>query len=143
MTMLSVSFSPNGRSMDIISGTAADTMPPFYYFLLHFWGFISQQIWFLRSLNVLLSITTIYMVYILVTSFGGKKAGLLAAFFTAISPFQVYHAQEIRMYVILELAIDHAHIFFLTTIFQNRTNSQKGISGSWNDPFWCGRFVFT
>lgn len=104
--------------LEIISGTAADTMPPVYYFLLHFWGFISQQIWFLRSLNVILSIITIYMVYVLMTSLGGKKAGLLAAFFTAISPFQIYHAQEIRMYVILELALITHIYFFVRLIFK-------------------------
>ena len=97
-------------------------MPPVYYFLLHYWGLISQQIWFLRSLNVLLSIGTIYMVYILVRSIGGKKAGLLAAFFTAISPFQVYHAQEIRMYMILELALITHTYYFVRLFFKSVSN---------------------
>lgn len=63
-----------------------------------------------------LSIGTIYMVFILVRSIGGKKAGLLAAYFTAISPFQIYHAQEIRMYVILELALI-THIYYFVRLF--------------------------
>lgn len=33
----------SARSLpEILSGTAADTMPPLYYFLLHFWLGISQ-----------------------------------------------------------------------------------------------------
>ncbi|MEN6482834.1 MAG: hypothetical protein ABFD29_11775, partial [Anaerolineaceae bacterium] len=39
---------------NIISGTAADTMPPFYYFLLHFWSLISTSIWFLRLLSLII-----------------------------------------------------------------------------------------
>ncbi len=64
----------------------------------------------------ILSTVTIYMIYIFVKMIGGKKAGLLAAFFTAISPFQIYHAQEIRMYVILELALI-THIYFFVRLF--------------------------
>ncbi len=87
----------------IISGTAADTMPPLYYFILHFWMMISQSIWFIRMLNVLLSILVICLVYRLGTEIGDRRIGLVAALLTAISPFQIYHAQEIRMYILLEL----------------------------------------
>lgn len=107
----------SNRSLgEIISGTAADTMPPVYYFLLHFWGMISQQIWFLRILNIGLSLIIVVVIFQLVTLIAGKTAGSLAAILTAISPFQIYHAQEIRMYTILELAL-MLHMYFFLRYF--------------------------
>ena len=42
---------------EIIKGTAADTMPPLYYFLLHIWMQISNELWFLRLLNVMINLS--------------------------------------------------------------------------------------
>jgi mannosyltransferase len=50
----------SARSLgDIVAGTAADTMPPLYYFLLHFWMLVSKQLWWLRLLSVFLNMGTI------------------------------------------------------------------------------------
>ena len=43
----------------IIQGTAADTMPPLYYFLLHFWMALSQSLWWLRLLSVLINLASV------------------------------------------------------------------------------------
>jgi mannosyltransferase len=111
---------------DIIRGTAADTMPPVYYFLLHIWGMISQQIWFLRSLNILLSTGSIYLIYILVKKLTNPKAAIIAGFLTAISPFQIFHAQELRMYVVLQNAILINIILFIDIFIHNiKSSSQK------------------
>lgn len=97
-------FLSNRNLAEIISGTAADTMPPLFYFLLHAWQKLGAvQLWQLRLLNVGLSLLVVFGVYLVVQKLVTEKAALWAAFFTAISPFQIYHAQEIRMYVILEL----------------------------------------
>jgi mannosyltransferase len=96
----------SGRSLgEIVHGTAADTMPPLYYFLLHFWMKLGSSIWWIRSLNLLLDLVVIYILYRLTKEMAGEAAGLLAAFFAAISPFQIYHSQEIRMYILLELSL--------------------------------------
>ncbi len=87
----------------ILTGTAADTMPPLYYFLLHFWMKISTQLAWIRNLNLVISLLTFAYVYALVKRLSGKTAGLLAVFFCAISPFLIYHSQEIRMYMLLAL----------------------------------------
>jgi mannosyltransferase len=108
---------------DIILGTAADTMPPVYYFLLHIWGMISQQIWFLRSLNILLSTGSIYLVYILVKKLSNQKAAIIAGFLTAISPFQIFHSQELRMYVVLQNAILINIILFVDIFIRNSKSS--------------------
>jgi hypothetical protein len=106
----------NREIPQIISGTAADTMPPVYYFLLHFWGLVSQQIWFLRILNVILSTVVIYLIIKIVSRIANSKAALVAGMLTAISPFQIYHAQELRMYVILEFAL-LIHILAFVDLF--------------------------
>jgi hypothetical protein len=112
--------------VDIIPGTAADTMPPVYYFLLHIWGLLSQQIWFLRSLNILLSTGSIYLIYILVKKLSNPKAAIIAGFLTAISPFQILHAQELRMYVILQNALlIHIILFIDIFIINIKTSSTK------------------
>ncbi len=97
---------------EIIMGTAADTMPPLSYFLLHFWMYLGNSIWFIRLLNILLSLGVIWMTYQWVSEMGGKPAGLFTAFWLAVSPFQIFHAQEIRMYILLELGIIGSYWFF-------------------------------
>ncbi|MCK4963166.1 MAG: glycosyltransferase family 39 protein, partial [Anaerolineales bacterium] len=97
---------------EVISGTAADTMPPLYYFLMHGWMFLNRQIWFLRTLNVIISLGIVTLVYVATSSWLGQSAGLWAALFTAVSPLQIYHAQELRMYALLTLALlGYIHFF--------------------------------
>lgn len=103
-----------GRPLgDIIQGTAADTMPPVYYFLLHFWMRLGSAVWFLRSLNILISLATVWMLYRLVHRLAGRPAGLWAALLAAISPLQIYHAQDLRMYAILGFSqIVYVYLFY-------------------------------
>ncbi len=52
----------SARSLpEILSGTAADTMPPLYYFLLHFWMLLGQSAWFIRLLSVILSLVALFV----------------------------------------------------------------------------------
>ena len=85
----------------IIMGTAADTMPPLYYFLLHFWMGLGDQLWILRLLNVILSVGGVFMAFVLFNDLFGRRVGLWTALIVAISPIQIYHAQELRMYALL------------------------------------------
>lgn len=85
----------------IISGTLADTMPPLYYYLLHFWMKISTNLGYLRLLNTLINLFTAILVYKLAKQlFSGKTASIAFLLFL-ISPFQIYHSQELRMYSLL------------------------------------------
>lgn len=103
----------------IVAGTAADTMPPLYYFLLHFWMVLfGQSIVALRSLNVLISLGIVMLVWRLASSLIGSKAGIWAAIFTAVSSFQVYHAQELRMYALLALC-SLGYVFFFNRIYHS------------------------
>ncbi len=90
---------------EIVKGTAADTMPPLYYFLLHAWMEVfGSELAALRSLSILLSIISLLVIFDLSRRMLGVEAGLWAALLTAIAPVQIYHAQDIRMYALLELS---------------------------------------
>ncbi len=89
----------------IVSGTAADTMPPLYYFLLHIWMALNQSLMWIRLLNVLLSLGVVWILYRLIADLFGVQAGLWAAALAVISPFQIYQAQEVRMYSLLALTL--------------------------------------
>ncbi len=114
---------------EIIQGTAADTMPPLYYFLLHFWMQLGDSIIVLRSLSVLLSLGIIILEFYLVGNLFGEKAGLWAAFITAISPIQIYHAQDLRMYALLVFC-QMSYLVFGYRIFI-RDNTGKRIRLDW------------
>jgi mannosyltransferase len=94
-----------GSLPEIVRGTAADTMPPLYYFLLHAWRSVTASVAGARSLNVILSLGVVAAALVLASTLFGRRAGFWAALLTAVSPLQIYQAQEIRMYVILCLAL--------------------------------------
>ncbi|MBI3742117.1 MAG: glycosyltransferase family 39 protein, partial [Chloroflexi bacterium] len=89
----------------IASGTAADTMPPLYYFLLRVWLNLGDDTFTLRFLSVILSTLIVALVYALARKMFSARAARNAALVTAIAPFQIYHAQELRMYALLALAL--------------------------------------
>ena len=112
------SFFLSAQSLpEIIQGTAADTMPPLYYFLLHFWMGLGQNLWYLRLMSVLFNLASVMLLYWLVRSLLGEPAGLAAAFIAAISPFQIYHAQDLRMYALLALC-EIAYAFFFSRLWK-------------------------
>lgn len=94
-------FLARSSLQDIITGTAADTMPPLYYFLLHFWMRISEKLWYLRLLNVSINVLTAYLVLVFTKEIFNSSSAIIAAFLFLISPFQIYHSQELRMYALL------------------------------------------
>lgn len=120
---------------EIVRGTAADTMPPLYYFLLHFWMQISNAVWFLRLLSVLLTLVSVYLLFALVSKLAGVKAGLWAAVFAAVSPLQIYHAQDIRMYALLEVC-QLGYAFALIMAWERRQDR----SNAWG--WWAGVILF-
>ncbi len=125
----------SGRSLgELITGTAADTMPPLYYFLLHFWLQISQAVWFIRLLGILFSLLAVYLTYLLVKELLGADAALLAALLMAVSPFQYYHAQDVRNYALL-LCFLLGYALFFARIFLREVNARPG---DWLGLVLCG-----
>lgn len=89
---------------EIVSRTALDIHPPLYYALLHGWmRLFGESEIAVRSLSVVASVLLVAVIYRLGTRLFGAQMGLLAAFIAAVSPFQIYYAQEARMYALLAL----------------------------------------
>jgi len=91
----------------IIAATAQDTMPPLSYLLLHVWGAFADD-FYVRFPSALFSALCVPLVYSLArmlfqnyTPAYAQGIALLAALITALSPFQIYFAQEARMYSLL------------------------------------------
>ncbi len=89
---------------EIAARTAWDIHPPFYYWLLNAWMRVfGQDEVAVRSLSAVIGVLLVAVVYRLGSRLFNVHVGLLAAIFAAVSPFQVYYAQEARMYALLAL----------------------------------------
>jgi mannosyltransferase len=89
---------------EIAARTAYDIHPPLYYWILHFWLQLCGRSEFaLRSLSAVFSLLLVAVIFALARRLIGRRAALMAGFIAALSPFQVYYAQEGRMYALLSL----------------------------------------
>jgi uncharacterized membrane protein len=77
--------------------------PPLYYSLLHGWLVFGDSEAILRTLSVVFGVLTIPLVYALGRTIRDHRLGILTALLFAISPFQVWYAQEARAYTLLTL----------------------------------------
>ncbi|MCB0118985.1 MAG: glycosyltransferase family 39 protein [Anaerolineales bacterium] len=79
-----------------------DPHPPLYYLLLHFWmTHYGDTPYYIRLLSALFGTATIPVVYLIGKRISGEVVGLSAAVFFALSTFNIYFAQEARMYTLL------------------------------------------
>jgi hypothetical protein len=79
-----------------------DQHPPLYYLLLHYWIALKGDTpYYARLLSALFGAGTIPIIYLIGKRMSGKVMGLAAALFLAFSPFNIYFAQETRMYTFL------------------------------------------
>jgi uncharacterized membrane protein len=89
--------------------------PPLYYMLLHLWGLLfGDELYTLRLLSVLFSIACVPLIYLLGRSLRlPAVVALVAAGLFAISPMQIFHAQQARMYPLLALITIVTVLLFL------------------------------
>ncbi len=87
-----------------VQNAAGDIHPPLYYILLHFWviPFGTNEIG-VRSFSAVLGVALVGVCYLLGRKLWDECTGLIAALLAAINPFQIYYAQEARMYMLLAL----------------------------------------
>ncbi len=79
-----------------------DQHPPLYYLLLHYWiAHNGDTPYYARQLSALFGTVTIPIIYLIGKRISGDVAGWAAAAFLALSPFNIYFAQEARMYTLL------------------------------------------
>lgn len=93
--------------------TSTEVHPPLYHFLLHFWLTLGKSELILRLPSVVFGTLIVIATYCLGKVLFNKKVGAIAAFITAISPFQVVHSQEVRMYTMVTLLVVLSFIFLL------------------------------
>lgn len=105
----------------LLSASAGDFHPPFYYLLLHYWLPIAgNHEWLMRLPGILIGTATIPALYSLLTQLQVKKnkskftLAHLAALLLAINPLHVYYSQELRMYVLSALLSVLTWQFFLS-----------------------------
>ena len=77
--------------------------PPLYYSLLHGWLVFGDSETALRLLSALFGVLTIPLVYALGRTIRDHRLGIVSALLFAISPFQIWYAQEARGYSLLAL----------------------------------------
>lgn len=122
---------------EILMGTAADTMPPLYYLLLHFWMIVCQQAWFIRLFSVLLSLAAVWLVYRIGERWLGRSAAGWSAFLAAISPLMIYHGQDVRMYALLVCA-QLGYLWFFTLLWERDRDRRPSIFLLWVSLVACG-----
>lgn len=76
-----------------------DASPPLYYLLLHGWmAVFGESAWVLRLPSVLAGVALVGLTLRVGRELFSPRAGLAAAWLVAVSPSQIFHSQEARMY---------------------------------------------
>lgn len=87
----------------MISATAADTHPPLYYALLHFVQWLGNSPFVLRLPSVFAALVVIYLTWEIAREFNlSRIARIIGVGLLLVIPFQLWFAQEARMYTIFE-----------------------------------------
>jgi len=110
--------------------SAVEKNPPFYYALIRQWLHLFGPGEFsLRFFSVLFSVLAVFFIYKLGVLFFDKVIALIAAGLIAFSPFQVWYAQEARMFSLaVFLSCISLYFFFKALQEENRIN-------------WAGYFI--
>ena len=93
---------------------------PLYYLILQVWSRVGQSEFVLRYFSVLVGMLVSALFYPAARLVGGRRAGIVAVFLATISPFQIWYAQEARMYILL-LGTTLAANWFLMRLAQGAT----------------------
>ncbi len=106
---------------EIAANAARDIHPPGYYYLLAGWRLLTGTSEFaLRSLSVFASVLSIAFAYALGRRLYGTVAAITAALLITLNTFNIYYAQEARMYALLALW-SAASFWALAGFFQHKT----------------------
>lgn len=90
--------------VEIAEHAARDIHPPGYYWLLAIWRALAGDSEFaLRAPSVFASLLAIAITFAIGRHLLGAGVGVLAGLFAALNSFNIYYAQEARMYALLAL----------------------------------------
>jgi len=113
-----------------------DAHPPLSYFFFHFWVKLGQNLLFLRFPGILMGTLSIIGVYLLGKELISEKAGIIAAFMTAVSAAHIFMCWQIRMYPYLSFFIIFAFYFF-TKLFARGRASELRFDGTNRNSETC------
>jgi mannosyltransferase len=129
MSSLVTAVKPVGRLLYDLSN---EIHPPFYHLVLKGWiaifGISEVGI---RSLSVLSGMILVLLTYAIGRRLAGEVVGLVAAFFSALSAFQVYYSQEARMYMPLAALSALSVYCFIRFLEAERRESEHRLAGYW------------
>ena len=91
-----------GKSLPaLVAHTAGDIHPPGYYLLLHAWTRLaSSSDLAVAFFSLIFGVLLVALAYWLGAKVYGLRAGVLAAFLVAVSPYNIWYSQEVRMYTL-------------------------------------------
>ncbi len=113
----------------VIAGALADDQPPLYYVLLHYALLFGDSPFLARFLSVILSTLIVALTYATARRRFTARAARNAALFATIAPFQIYHAQEARMYALLALTL-LAYVYSLSSLISLTQRGKYGELGA-------------
>lgn len=122
---------------ELIRHTAGDIHPPLYYVLLHFWGRVAGWSEFSAAfLSLAFGVLLIALVYRVCREWfsspaapssalsqsgfsnGSRSTAILAALVVAVSPYNIWYSQEVRMYTI-GATLGLLSVYFLRRMMQS------------------------
>ncbi|MDK2831275.1 MAG: hypothetical protein PWQ63_304 [Methanolobus sp.] len=103
----------------IIFGKKDFAHPPLFYSILHFAIMYSDSEFFLRLPSAIFGTLSIPLIYLLGSSFFGKREGLISSFLMAISVMQISYSQEGRSYALMMLLALLTIYFFISAYKDN------------------------
>jgi uncharacterized membrane protein len=105
-----------------------DFHPPLYYVLLKLWAnvFGFGEIG-LRSLSVVASLASIYLIYLIGIKIKDRSLGITASLLLATSSLFIYYSQEARMYSLSTLFVVFSVYFYLKILKDKPRTLNKAI----------------
>lgn len=117
--------------------TAGDIHPPLYYYLLHFWILAAGSSEFSAAfLSLIFGVLIIPLAYLLGRRLHDQRIALLSA----VSPFNLWYSQEIRMYT-LGAFLGLISLYCLTRLLHMRAAADPEAEAS-PDPAKAGLIVW-
>lgn len=90
-----------------------ETNPPLYFVLGWAWVHVfGNGMVGLRSLSALAGTAAIFIAYLCGAELSSRRAGLIAAALTALSPFMIWYSQEAREYMLLAALCGASLLYF-------------------------------
>jgi len=113
--------------------TAGDIHPPFYYYLLHFWGRLAGWSEFsVAFLSLFFGVVLIALVYRVARAWFDARVARVAALLVAVSPYNLWYSQETRMYT-LGATLGLASVYFFVRVIGGQSAVNNRQSTVWRD----------